>query len=231
MRDLSSVSSLIGSMNNSSNNNNIFNSINLSDYSMIKSGSYKKLMNSYYGTNKTDKSNNSVSSSDAVNKLSEATDKTGLTKMKAEADSLKKAASELNSDKMWDGSKSQDDITSAVKSFASKYNDVMEQSSKVKMDDSANNLDWMKSLTKTMSKTLDKVGITVGADNKLSIDEDKLASADTKTLKTLFSGDNSYGGQIQQKANNLSNVANTAGIYDSSANVSSALQSMLNVGI
>ena len=39
---------LFDSLNKNNNGNNIFNSINLSDYSGIKSGSYKKLLKEYY---------------------------------------------------------------------------------------------------------------------------------------------------------------------------------------
>ena len=41
------VTSLFGGLN-SNNSNNLFGGINLSDYSLIKRGGYKKLMKSYY---------------------------------------------------------------------------------------------------------------------------------------------------------------------------------------
>ena len=40
---------------------------------------------------------------------------------------------------------------------------------------------------------LSKVGISVGSDNKLTVDEDKLKNADMTTVKSLFEGRGSFG--------------------------------------
>lgn len=229
MRDYSTISSLFSSFNNSSSSNNLFNSINLSDYNLIKTGSYGKLMKSYYNTDSDSKKSETVSN--VVNKLSDATDKTGLTKIKSEANELKESATKLKSSDLWADDSKREDITSAVKDFAKNYNDVIEQSGKVDSTDVSNNMKWMTSMTSTMSKALSKVGITVGTDNKLTVDEDKLASANVKDIKNLFNGDSTYGGQIEQKANNIANAANTAALYNSQATAYNSFQSMFNVGI
>ena len=81
--------------------------------------------------------------------------------------------------------------------------------------------------TDVNSKLLGKVGITVGLDNKLSIDEETLKKADVGTLKTLFGGNGSYGSEIESKASSISRFANNAansfsgytagGVYGTSA--------------
>ena len=75
------VTSLFGGLN-SNNSNNLFGGINLSDYSLIKRGGYKKLMKSYYDeqSGKTTHKNNVT-----TNKKEQAIDKTGLTQMKKES--------------------------------------------------------------------------------------------------------------------------------------------------
>mgnify|MGYP003301261977 CR=1 FL=1 len=72
-----------------------FGSINFSDYAMIKSGSYKKLMKSYYSQQKE-----STPKADKTTKknVTDVKDTSGLTKMKSEADGLKAATDALNKD-------------------------------------------------------------------------------------------------------------------------------------
>lgn len=70
-----------------------FGSINFSDYSLIRSGSYKKLMKSYYSQQKetTPKADKTTKK-----KTTEVKDTTGLSKMKSEADGLKAATEAFN---------------------------------------------------------------------------------------------------------------------------------------
>ena len=72
-----------------------FGSINFSDYSLIRSGSYKKLMKSYYSQQKetTPKADKTTKK-----KTTEVKDTTGLSKMKSEADGLKAATEAFNKD-------------------------------------------------------------------------------------------------------------------------------------
>jgi hypothetical protein len=51
----------------------------------------------------------------------------------------------------------------------------------------------MVAYTKANKNLLSKVGITVGSDNKLTVDEDKFKSADMTTVKSLFTGSGSFG--------------------------------------
>ena len=83
----------------------------------------------------------------------------------------------------------------------------------------------MTGLTGTMSKSLGKVGITVGFDGKLSINEDALKQANGSSLKTLFSGAVSYGTQIAGKAGEISRDAvMNSSLYGSNG----TLQNMLS---
>ncbi|MBR6475011.1 MAG: flagellar filament capping protein FliD [Lachnospiraceae bacterium] len=76
---------------------------------------------------------------------------------------------------------------------------------------------------------LAKVGITIGSGNKLELDEDKLKEADISTLKTLFTGHNSYADKIVSKGNAIAMAAsNAGGTYTSSGTYSSALSQVVS---
>ena len=76
------------------------------------------------------------------------------------------------------------------------------------------------SSTKANSRLLSEVGITIGKENKLELDEDKLKNANISTLKTLFTGTNSFADRIAQKADAISKaISNSAKSYTSSGSV------------
>ncbi len=65
----------------------------------------------------------------------------------------------------------------------------------------------MKNQTATSEALLNKVGITVGDDNTLSVDEEKLKKADSADLKALFGSSSSYSDRIQIQASSLKTQA------------------------
>ena len=235
MRDLSNISSLIGSLNNNSNN-----FINLTDYKQIKSGSYGKLLKAYYAdeaknnpvkTTKKANDKNQVKSS----KIKTQADNPELTKTKAKADALKTSASKLSSPSLWekkDGKVDKEKAKEHVKDFVKSYNDVLEQSKKSGSKEVEKNAKWMTDLTDTLSKTLDKVGIKVGDDKKLSFDEDKFDKAKDSTVESMFKGTYSYAGQIEAKASGLASASlmNTS-TYDKDGSAVASLASLFNTNI
>ena len=228
MRNLSGISSLFSNFKSGSTG-----AFNLSDYALIKKGSYKKLMKAYYA--KEDASGNKkATKSDKSQKASEGVDKTGLTKMKGEADKLKSSASVLSSSDIWKqtgGEYDREKILSAVKSFVDDYNSVLSQSSKVSSSDIANNIRWMSGMTTTMSKSLAKLGITAGADGKLELNEETFNKADLNTAKTLFQGSYSYAGQVEAKAGSISTATLASGLYSGNATMTNTLSSLFNKGV
>lgn len=220
------ISTLFGSLSNNSSNN-IFEAINLSDYMTIKDGSYGKLVKSYYAEQKNTSSSDSSKKSGSKNV--DTIDTSGLTKMKGEADELKESINKLNDASIYnDKSK----LSDGIKDFANKYNDVIEQSGKVSSKEVSQSMSYMKSMTSTMSNALSKVGINVGTDGKLSVDEDKLKDADTSKLKTLFYGSTSYGAQIMDRATEVAKNALTSNsLYSSTGQVESTLSSLFNIGV
>lgn len=223
-----------GGNNNSNSSNDIFSNFNFSDYSSIKNGSYSKLVKSYYAKNSEKASSVKDDESDKKTNTSklDVKDTTGLSKMKRESDELSSSVDSLNDKKLWEmneGKYDMEKISSAVKSFADNYNNVITQSSKVNNSDVSKQISNMTSMTSTMSKALSKIGITAGSDGKLSVNEDTLKNANIKDIKAMFDGNHSYASQISKYSNDASKAAvNGSSIYSADGKLSSGLSGMFN---
>ena len=87
----------------------------------------------------------------------------------------------------------------------------------------------MTGMTESSEKMLSKIGISVGKGNKLELDEETLKKADIHSLKTLFTGYNSFADKISMKANSISNAAaRTSGTYKSNGTYNSALSELVS---
>ena len=221
----------ISSLFSGFNSNSVMGSFNFGDYNQIKNGSYKKLVKSYY----TEQNKDTSSKDKTANKTkieNKMKDTTGLTQMKKEADGLKSALEVFNNEELWkqtDGKYDSDKIVDAVKSFVKEYNDVVDQVGKVNSTDISKSVGYMKSMTSTLSKSLTKVGVTVGTDGKLSVEEDTLKKAQVSNIKSLFSGATSYGSQTANRAGEISREAvRNSSFYSSNGTASSSLNNMFN---
>lgn len=196
-----------------------FGSINFSDYAAIRNGSYRRMLKTYYAQQKNTQTerNDRTAARNKTAGWDDYNDSTGLKRMRTEASSLKSAAEACGKSDLWkstDGKYNTDKITSAIKDFAKKYNNTLEQEEKVSSKDVSRQTGFMKSMTNTMSDALSKVGVTVGSDGKLSVDEEKLKSADMNNVKSLFSGSYSYASQIAGKAGGIASAAlRNTGLY------------------
>lgn len=186
--------------------------LDLTDYAAIRNGSYKKLMKAYYKNQEEEKTSTTSKTQDT---------KQSLTAMRDKADSLKKSTAALMDSSLWEKKKIKkkdektgeetevedydwEAITKAVKSFVSDYNDVIEAAGKSDTRIILRNAVRMTSTTQQLSGLLEEVGISIGKDNKLAVDEEKLKEARVTTLKTLFTGAHSFGDKVAQKANSIS---------------------------
>ena len=122
-----------------------------------------------------------------------------------------------------------DSITKAVKSFVKDYNDVVEQAGNSDSKDVLRNAVWLTGMTGATGKTLSKIGITIGKGNKLELDEETLKKSDISTLKTLFSGYNSFADKVSVKANGIMNAAaRSIGTYKSNGKYSNVLSELVS---
>ncbi|MGN0155330.1 MAG: flagellar filament capping protein FliD [Lachnospiraceae bacterium] len=195
--------------------------IDLAEYSSITRGSYSKLIKAYYEKYGTSKSASEDSSSE---KDSTAT----KTTLKSNADALYKAADALvttGKDSVFNKVDIKDEETGettkgydtekiykAVNSLVESYNNFVKKSA-----DSTDNAVLRQSVgminaSSSNGSLLNSIGITINADNTMSVDEEKFKGADMSTVKSLFNGNGSYGSKIQSVASNVYlNVNNSMG--------------------
>ena len=202
MWDSSSISTLFSGFSSSRSNNaasSFIANMDMTTYSGIRSGSYFKLLKSYYGNNLNSKAQSLVSSSVSTSKDSAKT----LTSIESESADMVKSAQALykNSRK--------DDIDATYKkvsAFVSDYNSLINAADDSETKQISRNLESMKSLTDINSKSLAKVGITVDSKSgKLSVDTFK--KADSTKVDALFKGNGSYAYAVASKASMLEYAA------------------------
>lgn len=231
--DSNYASSLFSSLNtgNKSNSTSDLTSL-LSDYSSIRSGSYKKLLNAYYSeSDGTTKNKASISTAEDSTKK--------LKSIKSAADELSNNVKELtatgsksvfkkvdtkdeNGNKVKDYDK--DAIYKAVKSFVDDYNSLIEATDESNTKTIVSGTNSMISTTKANTSLLRDLGISVNSDFTLDIDEDTFKKADMAVAKSMFSGTGSYAYQISVKSAmvsmNATNEASKSNTYTSAGNYS-----------
>lgn len=219
--DSNSISTLLSSLNarNTMTSSNFLN-LDLSTYATIQSGTYKKLLTSYYEKNPAGNSQETGSTTDNItDTASVASQKANATAVKKDAGSLVDAADHLDSYAMWqkkttkqsDGTEvtdyDKDKIYQAVVSFKDGYNALIKDASssadRSVLRSSANLI----KNTKANTDLLKSVGITIDSSNKLNIDETKFKQADMTTVKSIFTGNASYGQTVASKASTMKNAA------------------------
>ena len=214
MYDSSSVSTLFSSLGSSKSTGSGLFGINLSEYASIRSGSYGKLMRSYFsmdstkGTSKSDDSTkNTIEDLATTTSTSKDSTKT-LAAIESDAKELTDSAKALytrSNNKVFTkdsgGSYDTDKIYKAVKRFADDYNSMLDTAGKSSTNRISRSVRSMKKETSYNEKPLKEIGITVDEKTgKLSVDETTFKSADTEKIKNLFNGTGSYAYSVATKA-------------------------------
>lgn len=214
MYDSSSVSTLFSSLGSSKSTGSGLFGINLSEYASIRSGSYGKLMRSYFsmdstkGTSKSDDSTkNTIEDLATTTSTSKDSTKT-LAAIESDAKELTDSAKALytrSNNKVFTkdsgGSYDTDKIYKAVKRFADDYNSMLDTAGKSSTNRISRSVCSMKNETSYNEKPLKEIGITVDEKTgRLSVDETTFKSADTEKIKNLFNGTGSYAYSVATKA-------------------------------
>ena len=202
--DSSSISTLFSSLGSSSGSN--FLGINLQDYATIKSGTYGKLMKSYYS--KVNADSTKTSSKDKTTSTSTSKDSTKtIANMEEAAQELTTSAKELYSTKTdsvfakKNGNYDTKKISEKVGSFVEDYNNLLTTSAKSTSSRIENSVDSLKLLTTGKSISVDsKTGI-------LSFDSGKFSSADMDKVKKLFNGTGSYAYGVATRSSLIDSYA------------------------
>lgn len=191
---------------------------NFGDLSLMRSGVYTKMLKSYYAkqTSSTDKTSSSSkknsSSEDYMNTISEklnnlktSTSDEALSSIKSGADQMKKAADAVTAidyDKT-----SGDAVYSKVKDLVNAYNSLVKQTGKSDLVSISQSRAWMVNDTKAREAQWNKIGITIGDDHTLTIDEKKFKEASTSDIKNFLSGSSGYASRLSTKANGFYQLA------------------------
>lgn len=125
------------------------------------------------------------------------------------------AASELKKYSLWskvdktdkDGNTAKeydtDKIAKAVSSFVKDYNSLVSSTADSSSRYVLNSASNMVNYTRANADLLKKIGISVGSDNKLTVDEDKLKASDMAVVKSVFKDSGSFGQTISAKASTI----------------------------
>lgn len=215
----------------------------ISEYNLIRSGSYKKLMTAYYTrTDARDLQNSGNSKrTNSITKDSAGT----LNNVKSAAGDLQDSASKLlktGTDSLFRQVDVKDEkgnvtkgygmekIYSAVESFVNDYNDVIKAADKSSTSGIQKSAISMINATSRYASTLSKAGITIdSADHRLSVDKDTFMKADISQIRSLFNGTGSFAYNVKSQASLIEhkaqNEALKANTYTSYGKYSSAFSS------
>lgn len=178
------------------------------EYNSIRSGSYGKLLSAYYK-----KMNSGDSATEAIQKENENRKLVG-----GNASSLKSAAKNLSKIDFSDTSDAgKEKSLKAIKDFVSAYNSVIDTADDVNSKGILRNAVWMTNITKKSSGLLNELGISVGKDNKLTLDETKWADAHNSTKAALFNGRQGFAEKMVYKASQMTNSSAEKASYTASA--------------
>lgn len=199
---------LFGSQSSSSSNG-LF-GVNLVDYASIRNGSYRKLVSAHYKNldeeeGKTSSSKSGVKDSkQTLNSISEAASKlkdSTSALMSNGKDALFQTKTDESGNRYVDYDS--DKMYKAIKEFADNYNSMVDAAANSESTSILRSAKSMVSYTNANKKALEAVGITVGSDNKLTVDEDDFKAASKARVESLFHGVGSYAYQISSKADSI----------------------------
>ncbi|MBQ8596397.1 MAG: hypothetical protein IJ409_01275 [Lachnospiraceae bacterium] len=217
---------LFQSLSTSNSSSGLGNLNFLSDYAAIKNGSYGKLMKAYYAKDASDEVS-SIANSKSSTSTAADTAKT-LSEIKSAAEGLKTSADALidkGTDSLFNKvdvestdangvtttSKGYDTeaIYSAVSDFVEDYNSMLKEGGSSETTSIQNKMKSLVGITSANESLLSQVGITIGEDNSLSIDEEAFKSANMTTVKSLFNGNQSYAYRVSAQASLIDFAAET----------------------
>lgn len=189
----------------------------LADYASIKSGSYGKLLKSYYGSmssSSTTSSGTKTNTSNVLDRILEerrnpkvskevqeanANLTSGISTLRTSIATLQNANTYANSQ---DGQTAADKVASAVKAYVSNYNDVVNSAKKSTLSSQTSHVASMMKSTAANADKLSELGITINSNGTLQLNEGKLKTSNISKVQDLFSSNDSmsYGSMLMSRA-------------------------------
>lgn len=210
------------------NTNSIYNS--LSQLNSVRRGSYGKILKAYYGKDNTA----SVSKNTAGKTGSKNTRydyplysaNAGLDEIRTQTDKLTKSAGKLT-DSSRNGlfadkdNYDPDAAYKAVNEFITDYNNTLDATGKTSNTTVTNAARNMTRMTDIMSNSLSRVGVSVGKNGRLSVDEETFKNTDMDKARSVFGSGGSFARSVSSYSARLGSAAkqqslqaaNNTGIY------------------
>lgn len=209
---MNTLFSSLGSANSSSGSSDML-GISYTDYASIKNGSYGKLVSAYYRNMESEDGTASASSTikDSKEKLTSINDAASRLNDSASV-LLDKGKDSLFKTKVDGAGHSYvdydtDEVYKAVKDFINDYNDFLDSASEADTTTLLRAAKNMVSYAKANESALKAVGVTIGSDNKLSVDEDKFKDASKARVQSVFQSTGGFVYQVKAKASTVANYA------------------------
>lgn len=174
------------------------------EFQSIRSGSYGKLLSSYYQKMANEGQEEAIEKENTNRQL-----------VAGNSSSLKSAASKLSD---MDFSKvKEEESVKAVKDFISSYNSVVDTADDVESRGVLRNAVWMTNMMQKSAGLLGDLGISIGDNNQLTLDEIKWKEASATMKSALFNGRNGLAEKLAYKAERISGAATESASYTATA--------------
>lgn len=215
-------------------NTNIF-----SDYASIRNGSYRKLLKAYYGGNNnsgTTSTGTRSNTSNVLDQILEERKNPKVSEQTSEANSnltsgipkLTNAVKALQNDATYTASEdgktsAQDKVVSALKTYVTEYNDVVNAAKKSTLSNKTSHIASMMKSTAANADKLKEIGITINGNGTLQFIEGQAKHADISKVQNLFSKENSmsYGSVVMSRLQFAGITSGTTSSTKKEDNVSS----------
>lgn len=180
----------------------------ISQLAGVRSGAYRKALQSYYSKDTTTQKSSAKNALTSKTSAKNVLQMDSLSAVKTEASGLSSSAGKLTDTGKGNLFQSKDTYDAdaaykAVSEFVNNYNDTVAALAKtdnIAVKSSGNSMIRM---TNIMQNSLSRVGVSVGTDGKLSVDEEAFRSADMNTVKSLFGGSSSYAKIVGSSAERI----------------------------
>ena len=123
-----------------------------------------------------------------------------------------------------------DNIFDALSGFVKDYNSLMKNALKSENSNVINQADYLKNLVNGNKSAFARIGITIGSDNTLSIDEEKFKEADMSGVKSLFDGAYSFSEKMIDRINQIYRYATQGDTLTSQTYTSQGGYTAVNAG-
>lgn len=184
--------------NNTFKTSTFIDSVSFSEFNMLKTGAYKKMVSAYQriGGVLSDSRNSTFGTKPSA-------EMKGLSTMRAVSEKLTEASRQLTGEDFSD----REAALGKLKAFVDSYNNTIEATDSIENTSILRRAVTMTGNVAASVGLLKSAGINIEKGNTLSIDEEDFKKADTSVLTTLFGGRLSLASRVSTSATVMGGIA------------------------